>query len=231
VCSFLLLLRRRTFCRLPSSCHVVVVRRRHPPFAGRTMVRAYGSEPSVNQKDYLPSFMQSHGAPPAEQCNAVCYVILTPPPLCVLPSQFLHLYHTLSRFAKCLEFHAMHTLFPHDPAFCACTTCCRPYLRTNKHSELWLARLAAGDLNESAPADVLKATSSRRCAKTGESYPKGVGSGWCLDCYFVHQLVTFTPRLACTFLLHGLVSTNKPPKVAPSPAALHLLWTGAKAAE
>ena len=125
----------------------------------------------------------------------------------------------------------IHTLFPQDPAFYVCTTCCKPYLRTNKHSDLWLARLAAGDLDGSAQGDFLKATSSRRCAKTGESYPNGVGCGWCLDCYFVHRPVTSKPRLTCASLLHGSVSTNKPPKTAPSPGVLHLLWPGAKAAE
>ena len=67
-----------------------------PPAAGRAMIRTYGSEPSVNQKVLLPSFMQSYGAFHADQCCVVCYAILTPPPLCLLPLLFLHMYRTLS---------------------------------------------------------------------------------------------------------------------------------------
>jgi len=45
-------------------------------------VSYYGSEPSLNQKVSLPSFMRSHGALRADPCCAVCYAILTSPPLC-----------------------------------------------------------------------------------------------------------------------------------------------------
>ena len=57
--------------------------RRHPPphplAAGRAMVHTYGSEPSVNQKVFLPSFKYSYGVFHADQCYAVSYAILTPP--------------------------------------------------------------------------------------------------------------------------------------------------------
>jgi len=75
---FLFVLRRRRFCGFPPSYHVVGVRRRHRPAAGRAMVHTHGSEPSVNQNVVLPSFMESYGSFHAHQCYPVCYAILTP---------------------------------------------------------------------------------------------------------------------------------------------------------
>jgi len=77
VCFFLLLLHRRSFCGFPPSYHVVVVRRRHRPAAGRAMVHTHGSEPCVNQNIVLPLFLQSYGSFHARQCYTVCYAILT----------------------------------------------------------------------------------------------------------------------------------------------------------
>jgi len=78
VCFFLFLLRWRSFCGFLPSYHVVVVRRRPRPAAGRAMVHTHGSEPSVNQNVLLRSFISSYGAFHAHQCYTVCYAILTP---------------------------------------------------------------------------------------------------------------------------------------------------------
>jgi len=76
------------------------------------------------------------------------------PPIC-------YLFGRTTCLALCTESisNTIHSLFPQNLPAHVCTCCHQPYLRATKTSDLWLERLATGELDGTERADLLRLAS------------------------------------------------------------------------